>query len=442
MIKKSAVRVIRKAAHLTHKASSKTAHFTQRVENKATRMITGVDSTFGATTSVSFEKLYYEALPYIVPLHPSLPIRGRKATVTLLLPSLDNRSFFGGTATALIAATLLAEKQGLDLRVVQTLQHGNASLDTFLNRAGIKFSGKIETIDVAGRGFNVYGYIDIHPDDIFMASAWWDAYLLDRLPLKKKYIYLIQDFEPIFYNNSDKYVLAESTYHSDRFVALCNTKLMHDFMVNRGYKNVKGGAWFEPAVSHFNPNRLKEETAGKKKIFVYGRPNVERNLFFHALNSIDHCFTNRYLDINDWELCMAGQDHLPDVELSSGVVVKNLGKMSLEDYKRLVQTVDVAISLMMAPHPNYPTLEFASAGAAVVTTRYDVKQDLSNYSKNIVIADISAESISGAIRVAAEMKYADRLKNASESQIPDSWHRTLSSSLDKTLKSIEDSSVN
>ncbi len=437
MIKKTAIRAIRKAAHLTHKSTARVAYFSQRVENKASRILSGTDASFGAVTSVSFEKLYYSALPYITPLHPSLPLRGRKPAVVLLLPSLDNHSFFGGTATAIIAAALLAEKKGLDLRIVQTLKYGHASVSDFLKSSGIPFTGKVTQIDVSGRTFNLYGYIDMHPEDICMASAWWDAYLLSRLPLPRKFVYLVQDYEPIFYSNSDMYVLAESTYHGKNFVALCNTELMYTFMANRQYKQVADGIWFEPAVSYYKEKPKTASAGQKKRLFIYGRTNVERNLFFTAFASLDHCFMNKYLDANEWEVFMAGQDKIPDIELSSGVIVKNLGKMELGAYREFVSTVDIAISLMMAPHPNYPTLEFASSGAAVVTTRYDVKQDLSNYSKNIVMADITPESISGAIRTAAAMDRETRLKNAKASHIPQNWEATLSKPLDAIIKKLD-----
>jgi hypothetical protein len=441
MIKKSAIRAIRKTAHLTNRASSWAAHFSNRVEHKTSRIISGTDSSFGAVSSSPFEKLYHLYAPEIVPLHPSLPQRGRKPAVVLLIPSLQKSSFFGGTSTAIITAALLAKKLSLDLRVIETLKHGGEmNLSAFLKSAGIDFKGKITQIDVTGRGYNVYGYIDMHPEDVHMASAWWDAYLLDELPLKRKFVYLIQDYEPIFYNNSDKYALAESTYHSKNYVALCNTKLMHTFMTNRGFSQVKQGSWFEPAVA-YDAKALKTTTkkpaSGKRRMFIYGRPNVERNLFFTAFSSLDRCFSDKHLDPSEWEVYMAGQDKVPDLELSSGVVVKSLGKMEFADYQKFISSIDVAVSLMMAPHPNYPTLEFAAKGAAVVTTRYDVKQDLSHYSKNIVMADITVDSICGALRQAASFDAETRHKNAEASTIPHTWKQTLDKPLDAIVKKIQ-----
>ncbi|MGI9027259.1 MAG: hypothetical protein ACR2FM_00210 [Candidatus Saccharimonadales bacterium] len=426
--KSIAFRGLRKSANITRKISTKAANFSGRVEQKADRIIHGTDPTIKIHDKILFEKIFAEAIPEITPIHPALPLAGRKACVTLLIPSLQRSSFFGGTATALIFAGMIAKKKGMALRIVETLQHGAAkesSLVTFFKSSGISFKlDEIKIIDISARRYNHYGYLDIHPQDEYVASAWWDAYLLDQLPLLKKYIYLIQDYEPIFYNNSDKYVLSEQTYRSTKFIPVCNTELMYKFMCSKGYKNIESDAlWFEPAVA-VAPKAKKKSVAAtaKRKMFIYGRPSVARNLFFFTLMCVDEVFTNYKLVASDWEIYMAGQDNLADMVLSSGVTVKNLGKMDMAEYHALVQDTDLAISPMMAPHPNYPTLEFASAGAVVVTTKYETKQNLSMYSENIIISDLDKDSFTNAIVKAANRKPSQAVNS---SRISADWQSSL-----------------
>jgi hypothetical protein len=439
--KRKAYRGIRKGANLSRRVLTKGAVFSGRVENKANRLILdrGEASSKNSKT-VPFEKIYNESLPEITPIHPSLPMAGREAAATLLIPSLQNSSFFGGTATALIVAATVAQQQNIALRVVETLTHGNSSpkaIRAFLLSSNIDWDPDTEITleDLSYRSYNRYGYLNIHPDDIFLASAWWDAYTLSQLPLKRKFIYLIQDFEPIFYNNSDRYALAESTYGFENFVALCNTKLMYDFMVNRNYVKVKNGAWFEPAVAR------KNKAAGKsqrkhKKLFLYGRPSVERNLFYNAISSIEKVFADNVLDPKEWEVEMAGQDDLPNIKLSTGKVINNLGKMNMDQYVELIYNTDLAVTPMMAPHPNYPTLEFAAAGAAVVTTRYDIKQDLTKYSSNIIMSDITPESMAAGIKTAAQLSDSQREANHKKNDIGSSWQKSLAEPVKKVLASV------
>jgi len=442
-MKRFIIRSARKTAHIGTKVLQKSLSLTTKVEDKATRILSGTDYSFKTDETMPFEKIYYNTIPCVIPINPALPAVGSEPNVTLLLPSLDGKSFYGGTATALVIAGRIAQLKKRKLRIVQTLKTGHASqLSDFFKREGLDIPEEnIKVISVADRAYNVYGYISMHPEDIFIASAWWDAKLISQLPLIHKFIYLIQDFEPIFYNNSDQYVLAESTYENDTFIPLCNTQLMAEFMKAKKYPSFTGKSpvfFFEPAVSRTaNGYATKKQSGEKKRLFLYGRPNVHRNLFFTALQSIDAVFQTESLDKNDWEIYMAGQDNLPDIALPSGVKVVNLGKMSMEDYIAFSKSVDVAVSPMMAPHPNYPTLEFASIGTAVVTTKYENKISLANYSKNILTVKASVDEMTKAIVQAAKMPYDQRIENAKQSAISTNWQDSTDAVIKDVLKAIK-----
>jgi O-antigen biosynthesis protein len=426
--KKSAVyRGVRKGAYLSRKVLSKGANFSGRVEQKADRMIHGTDPVSTIHDKVLFEKIFADALPEIVPIHPSMPLAGRKASITLLIPSLQKSSFFGGTATALIFAGMLAKEKNMPLRIVETLVHGklrSSDLADFFESNGIDLTvDELSLLNLAGRKYNHYGYLDIHPEDIYVASAWWDAHLLQQLPLLKKFIYLIQDYEPIFYNNSDQYVYAEATYHSESFIPVCNTKLMLDFMECKGYEYIaKNALYFEPAVgiNYKSNENNKNKSTDKRRIFIYGRPSVHRNLFYSALDAVNEVFGTNQLDSSEWEVFMAGQNNIPDILLDGGVTVKNLGKLSMEEYHEFAKTIDIAVSLMLAPHPSYPPLELASLGAKVVTTSYETKQDLSKYSKNIIVVKPKRDQITKAIISSSKSKNINDMANISSD-----WHEAL-----------------
>ena len=405
------IRAARKSAHISGKLLRKSLNFTNKVEHKATNLLDGVDYSIQINEKVPLEKIYYNSIPYVLPIHAAMPAVGSKGTVTLLIPSLDGSSFFGGTATALVVAAKLALLKKCKLRIVQTLKTGHpGDLVKFFTGEGITISDDaIQVISIAERSYNVYGYISTHPDDIFIASAWWDAYNL--------------------------YVLAEETYKNDKSIPLCNTKFMADFMSDRNYPAFKKSLFFEPAVSRKESGTLlSKKTNDKKTLFLYGRPNVHRNMFFTALQAIDHAFKAGFINPNNWDCYMAGQNNLPDIVLSSGAVIKNKGKMSMEDYIEFSKTVDLAISPMMAPHPNYPTLEFSSIGSMVVTTKYANKKSLDKYSKNIIMSELDVESMAGAINIAVRRTEEDRLANLNNTNILTSWDE----SLDDCLKSILD----
>jgi hypothetical protein len=417
------LRVARKLSHLAHIFLRKSSAFAARIEDKATRLMLGTDFSVKVRDQITVEEKLYTAIKFITPLNPSLPAVGRSPKVTLLVPSLVERGFYGGVATALIFAAKLALHRSLPLRIVQTAEPGDGKgLETFFRHHDISLpASQVEIVDVSGRRFNVYGYLEIHPQDIFIASAWWDAHLLSKLPLLHKYVYLLQDYEPIFYPNGDEAVLAENTYHGTNFVPVCNTKLMHEYLSSEGYEHIKEhGVWFEPAVAWLKTSRSRPAT-GKKRLFLYGRPGVARNLFHLSLQALNEAFGEDKLEAKDWEIVMAGQDNIPNIRLTNGVVIENLGKLSMADYLELLTTVDVALSPMMAPHPNYPTLEMASVGAAVVTTQYKTKKSLSHYSKNIIMAGLSVASLTEGLIKAGRLTYNERMDNLSHNHIPTDW---------------------
>ena len=96
------IRAARKSAHISGKLLRKSLNFTNKVEHKATNLLDGVDYSIQVNEKVPLEKIYYNSIPYVLPIHAAMPAVGSKGTVTLLIPSLDGSSFFGGTATALV----------------------------------------------------------------------------------------------------------------------------------------------------------------------------------------------------------------------------------------------------------------------------------------------------------------------------------------------------
>jgi hypothetical protein len=341
---------------------------------------------------------------------------------------LHPNGFYGGIATLLIVAATLANKLGYDLRIVQTTGYSkDTKVLEFLALNGITIpESRFSTCDLSYRSRHRFGHLPLHPEDVVIVSAWWDAYVASQLPLQKKFVYMIQDYEPIFYNNSDSRVLAERTYHNGAFVPLCNTKLLYDFFREHGYAYIeKHGLWFEPAPAPRRPASKPRDPEATRWLFLYGRPQVHRNLYYTALRAIDRAFASEELNGRDWELFSAGQSDVPPIKLNSGHIIKNLGKMDLMEYYDFIASVDVAVSPMLAPHPNYPTLELASLGAMVVSTKYENKQNLSRYSRNVLLADPTADDMAAKIIVAGTTDLEQRLANLEFNNIGDRWPDAL-----------------
>lgn len=432
------LRVVRRVVFIGRRVLHKLYQAASDTEHRLSAVIEGRPVVAGdksVTRARQFAEVYYTANPSVTPVMPALPKAGRRPAVVVLVPTLSDSSLFGGIATALIFGALLSQKTSRGLRIVQTVVSGKATrLQGLFDKYGIGIdASEIEVLSVAERRYNYYGYLDLHPGDQLVVSAWWDAVLAAAFPLRRKFIYLVQDYEPIFYANCDSRLLAEQSYQSDNFVAVCNTKLMAQCITESGMLSSDTPVLhFEPAVTRLASHR-PPAAAGKARrtLFFYGRPNVERNLFHFGLRILNEAFSRNLLDAAEWDVVMAGETTAPNIQLESGVVIRNLGKLSLDEYDEVKLRTDVALSLMMAPHPSYPPLELALAGAAVVTSRYGPKQDLRHYSENILCVAPDLESMVAAVAQAARMSEAERVRNAAQTVLPVDWQSAFARCLDQ-----------
>ena len=323
-----------------------------------------------------------------------------RVRVNLLIPSINKEDRYGGITTAISVFSTIASELGLQVLfrfLVTDREHSPEAID-YLSR---KVKGA--SVEVLHVGFNKV--IPIAQKDVFVATAWWTAYLAKEIIAWKverygehysRLFYIIQDFEPGFYAWSSRYALAESTYLEDsKTVAIFNSSLLKDFFLSRSYAFEKI-FFFEPRMSEElrNHRRLSAEVRSKKIVF-YGRPSAPRNCF----EIIVDCFrklseANRNV-LQSWEIVSVGEQH-DDIVLGNKTI-KSYGKLTLKEYAELMNKSAVGISLMLSPHPSYPPLEMAHFGMLTITNRYGSK-DLSLVHDNILSLDIvSPDSLARAV---------------------------------------------
>jgi hypothetical protein len=130
---------------------------------------------------------------------------------------------------------------------------------------------------------------------------------------------------------------------------------------------------------------------------------------------------------------LVGKD-IPNVTFGDGYVPQRCEGLEWKAYADLVGTVDLGLSLMYTPHPSYPPLDLAASGAVVVTNKFGNKQDLSNYSRNIICAELDTGALVEALRIGvalAEDKQARR-RNFSANALGTDWAEEL----EETLQSL------
>ncbi|QGX96796.1 glycosyl transferase family 1 (plasmid) [Roseovarius faecimaris] len=327
--------------------------------------------------------------------------------LNILVPTLNPTEVFAGIVTAFDIGLGLAAR-GYRVRFIATdlpVSSAAASRGFVLRRlsAEARAGGAAERISLhCGIQSDA---IASHKDDVFLATAWWSAHVIDTLIREQGYaqtrfFYLIQDFEPNFYAWGPEFANASASYEFN-FEPIFNTSLLRDYFAGQGYGFATPGALaFHPAIEidrYAGPAR-PERPPGKRRLALYGRPEVERNMYSFAVEALAGFITEEGLTAEEIELISIGLIH-PPVSLPNGLMLTSLGKLPWEEYPDYLREVDLGLSLMYSPHPSHPPIEMAASGVRVVTNSFGPK-DLSKLSPAIASVEPTTPAVIQALRAA------------------------------------------
>ena len=373
-----------------------------------------------------------DGLPWVHILRLNVePALANCPALNVLLPSLSMQHMSGGPNTAINIACRLAA-MGLPIRLMSVNKGLDSDLSAFWAHAGSltdidprKYC--VEAID-ASRDVAVR----VGANDLFMATAWWTAqaakYAL-RHTVHTRFLYLIQDYEPLLHPASTQQALAEETYRLD-YLPIINTQLLRDFLVERGIGQFVDPSFaaralvFEPAVDKqlFFSAPKDVRTPRRKRLLFYARPTTGlRNLFELGVAALQILITTSAIDHEAWDFCAIGEAIAP-VVLGSGAMLQPLPWRDISAYARQMRESDVLLSLMLSPHPSYPPLEMAACGRAVVTTTFANKDQarLEAISPNIIAVEPTLEAIAEGLLVAMR-----RGPGEAKAQLPSTWSESL-----------------
>ncbi|WP_289301890.1 glycosyltransferase family 2 protein [Sporofaciens musculi] len=338
-------------------------------------------------------------------------VKREKERLNLLLPALNSEYVFGGIATALRCFEALGEALDCDMRIVLVdVPLSPKAAEKYGKKYKIVYpendsKAKKQIVSMAVRKGNTLAVSD---KDQFMFSAWWTAYIVqneyrqwehnDKLT-PRPFLYLIQDYEPGFYAWSSYYSLAESTYRCEYpQIAIFNSHELKEYMTAKGYKFMRTYC-FEPILDLLlkkSVHELDSTVYKRKQILVYGRPSVARNAFEIIVEALRK-WVSIQIGVESWTVLSAGEQHEP-VHLGEGMYLNSVGKLTIEEYAKILRESYAGISLMISPHPSYPPLEMSAFDVQVITNGY-ANKDMSIFSENI----ISVNNLN-AVQIAYELK--------------------------------------
>lgn len=368
----------------------------------------------------------------------TIPVSREKRRLNIVFNGYDKSCFFGGKATALILAIQYVTRYGYDLRIIAQ----NPVRDLLGEFTELFSLEKPENVEYFATDFGIR--LEISDKDDFLCTMWENAAAVLATPtITGNIYYIMQEVETFFYDHGDNHLKCYQTLTDPRLIPVVNSGLLHEYLLNNGYNNVREkGICFEPVFSSelLKPSESSFAEKDKHILFFYGRPSHQRNVFYFGLECLNDAFLSGKLNPNEWTVVLAGDSTVPKFEFDSDVEVKKLGVMSWKEYCDFVSTVDLCYSMIYTPHPSYPPLDTTTAGAVCVTNRFGNKQDLSRYSENIIMADLNKQSMLDALEKGAALakNIEQRRANHANSRTAGTWVEAFKPVTEHMHKFVED----
>ncbi len=400
----------------------------------------GVGSRYSTVEHYTLDRLRAARFKDLRPLRVFTAPAGARPRVTLLTDSISRGSLFGGVATSILFAALLAQRLDARLRIVTQTQEPDAgSIRGLLAANAIPWDENIEFAFTARMAEDDKD-IDLEAGEVFLTTAWWSTANALAALSPKQIVYFLQEDERMFYPHGDEHLLCTELLQHPGLRVVVNSQLLHAHFAAEGFAHIgQDGLWFEPAFPDARDAAHEEAVdnvaAGPpdKMLFLfYARPWNDRNLYVRGMEAITSAMEQGVLDPDRWAFCFVGRD-LGNITLPGGVKPEVLQNIPWRDYVALVRRVDLGLSLMYTPHPSYPPLDMAAAGAVVVTNQYGLKTSLSQYSPNILCVEPSVTALVAALVEGAALA-ADgptRRANQARNRFGRSWQENFAPVLER-----------
>jgi hypothetical protein len=282
-------------------------------------------------------------------------------------------------------------------------------------------------------------------EDSFVASTWWSAHIASaaaRALGERRFLYLIQEYEPFTFPMGTFAALARQSYDLPHF-ALFSTELLRGYFRRHGIGVYADGpdtgdersAAFENAITAIDPPTADELAARPTRSLVfYARPepHAARNMFELGVLALSRALEDGAFQ--GWELhgigTLEGGRH---VDLGGGARLDLLPRSEQGAYGGMLREHDVGLSLMYTPHPSLVPIEMASAGLLTVTNSFENKtpEAMADISPNLITAPPTIDGVAAGLvdAAAAVQDFGRRARGARDTRWSRDWRESFSDEL-------------
>jgi GT2 family glycosyltransferase len=333
--------------------------------------------------------------------------------VNLVLGALRVEHFFAGTTTVLQLAAKLAAR-GARVRLIAVDEPLRLDDATRRELARHHLIGealeRIDLVDCHDRSDSVR----VSPADTVIATSWWTAHIAHDLVRKvgrERFLFLIQEYEPLFYPSGSFAAGARRAYELPH-VALFSTELLRDFFAERTLGVFAAGALGEAGSLVFrnamvDVGQLAAATLSRRqprRLLFYSRPHhtESRNQFELAVLALRRAVAQGAFS-GDWEFTgIGGATTETELRLGESAVLRLMPRQSPPRYRAILRAHDVGLALMDSPHPSLVPIEMASAGMPTVTSTFANKDAdaLQAISPNLIASDPWVDAVADGLAFA------------------------------------------
>ncbi|MDQ2699939.1 MAG: hypothetical protein M3Y23_01275, partial [Actinomycetota bacterium] len=288
--------------------------------------------------------------------------------------------------------------------------------------------------------------LTLSPDDRFIATTWWTAHIAHRLASQtdlRRFLYMIQEYEPLTVPDGPWTRLAEESYDFPHD-ALFSTGILRDYFDSEGIGVFRESEKLDGALALSFRNAItpieaptESELAGRsgRKLIFYGRPesHAARNLYEVGIAALREAVSEGLFS-GEWQFVGIGSTGPGRrVDLGGGRSIELLPRTDQNAYGKFLAGHDLGLALMDAPHPSLVPVEMASAGMLVVTTTYGeskTAEKLEAISINLISGRPNAEGVLSALRSAVS-RIDDVTGRVTGAQVdwPSDWDEALDDQL-------------
>jgi SAM-dependent methyltransferase len=319
--------------------------------------------------------------------------------INVLIPTVNFQYFFAG-GMCMLNFALRLKRAGYAVRLI-VVDPCDYDLARWKREAAeydglATFFDEVEVSYVADRAHSV----PVSRDDVFAATCWWTAHIAHRAvqeTRRDRFIYLIQEYEPMFYPAGSFSALAEEAYQLPHH-AIFSTEVLRDYFVQQRAGIFATANGDQPPKSLIIRNAVNAYAVSEdelrsrqgRKLLFYARPeqqNNARNMFELGAFALRETIREGWFDSGEWQFHgIGGMYKYNDIPLHRQTHLKMMPGRSLPKFRQLLPHYDLGLSLMLTPHTSLMPLDMAAAGLVAVTNTYATKthERMSAISNNII----------------------------------------------------------